>query len=406
MSKRNLGTVVSFEVSRTLKKKKFWLGTLTVPFAMALVLGLIIVSNATTANKVDVQKNAKFAFEYIDSSGLVEVAIAKSLGGTPATNAQMAINSVKNGEIPAFFDFPSNPAVQSVKVYGVDKGIFNNGKYSAVATQLLTLSLQNKVGDASLFTLAAGKVKVISTSYLHGKVSGSLADVIPPLLFLVIFYLVILLLGNQMLTSTQEEKENRVTEIILTTVKPNTLIIGKILSLFTIGMVQILVFAFPVAIGYVFFRTDLRLPNFDLSSLNFHPLPMFIGFMLLIGGFTLFTGTLVAVGAIMPTAKEAGNVFGVVTALLFAPFWVISLVASDPRSLIVQIFTYFPYSAAVTGMMRNGLGSLGNAAAAIVILELFVFGFLILKLAIRLFRFGSIEYSKRVSPLKVFRHAK
>jgi ABC-2 type transport system permease protein len=133
---------------------------------------------------------------------------------------------------------------------------------------------------------------------------------------------------------------------------------------------------------------------------------MFIGFMLLVGGFTLFTGTLVAVGAIMPTAKEAGNVFGVVTALLFAPFWVISLVASDPQSLIVQIFTYFPYSASVTGMMRNGLGSLGNVSSAIVITELFVFGFLILKLAIRLFRYGSIEYSKRVSPLKVFRQAK
>jgi ABC-2 type transport system permease protein len=130
---------------------------------------------------------------------------------------------------------------------------------------------------------------------------------------------------------------------------------------------------------------------------------MIIGALLLLGGFTLFTGTLVAVGAIMPTAKEAGNVFGVVTALLFAPFWVISLVASDPNSLIVQIFTYFPYSAAVTGMMRNGLGSLGTMSAIIVISELFILGFFVLKLAIRLFRYGSIEYSKRISPFKAFR---
>ena len=403
MSSRNLGTVVSFEVTRTLKKKRFWLGTLTVPFAIALILGLSIVSNATTSNKVDVQKNAKFTFRYLDSSGLIDRALAKSLGGSEVSEPSLAIQDVKNGAIAAFFDYPTKLADQPIKVFGVDKGIFDNGKYSAVATQLLDLSVQGKIGDASLAKVIAGKVTVKSVSYLNGRESGSVGDVIPPLLFLVIFYLVILLLGNQMLTSTQEEKENRVTEIILTTLKPNTLILGKIFSLFTIGVVQILIFALPVIIGYTFFRRNLRLPILDLSALNFQVAPMVIGLLLLVGGFTLFTATLVAVGAIMPTAKEAGNVFGVVTALLFAPFWIISLVASDPNSLIVQVFTYFPYSSAVTAMIRNGLGSLGTGPAVIVIAELFILGFLILKLAIRLFRYGSIEYSKRVSPFKVFR---
>jgi len=403
MSRRNLGTVVSFEVSRTLKKKKFWLGTLTVPFAIALILGLSVISNTTTANKVDTQKNAKFSFTYVDASGLINSAIASALGGSEITNSSLGVATVKSAKIAAFFNYPKNPATETVGVFGIDKGIFDNGKYAAVATQLLQLSVINKVGNKEIATLIAGKVRINSTSFLKGKESGSIGDVIPPMFFLLIFYLVLLLLGNQMLTSTQEEKENRVTEIILTTLNPNTLILGKIVSLFVIGVVQITVFASPVILGYTFFRKDLRLPNIDLSSLNFHAAPMIIGFLLLVGGFTLFTGTLVAVGAIMPTAKEASNVFGVVMALLFAPFWVISLVASDPSSLIVQIFTYFPYSATVTAMMRNGLGSLGTGRASIVIAELFIFGFLVLKLAMRLFRYGSIEYSKRVSPFQIFR---
>jgi len=395
--------VVSFEVSRTLKKKKFWLGTLTVPFAIALILGLSVISNTTTANKVDTQKNAKFSFTYVDASGLINSAIASALGGSEITNSSLGVATVKSAKIAAFFNYPKNPATETVGVFGIDKGIFDNGKYAAVATQLLQLSVINKVGNKEIATLIAGKVRINSTSFLKGKESGSIGDVIPPMFFLLIFYLVLLLLGNQMLTSTQEEKENRVTEIILTTLNPNTLILGKIVSLFVIGVVQITVFASPVILGYTFFRKDLRLPNIDLSSLNFHAAPMIIGFLLLVGGFTLFTGTLVAVGAIMPTAKEASNVFGVVMALLFAPFWVISLVASDPSSLIVQIFTYFPYSATVTAMMRNGLGSLGTGRASIVIAELFIFGFLVLKLAMRLFRYGSIEYSKRVSPFQIFR---
>ena len=406
MTRRNLGTVVSFEVSRTLKKRKFWLSTLTVPFAIALILGLSIISNKTTANKVDVQKNAKFSFEYLDSSGLINTSLAHALGGSALADSNAGIAKVKSGKIAAFFNYPAKPSTQTIFVYGQDKGIFDNGKYSAVATQLLVLSVQSKVGNRELASLIAGKVNVKSTSYLKGRESGSIRDVIPPMLFLVIFYLVLLLLGNQMLTSTQEEKENRVTEIILTTLNPNTLILGKIISLFVIGIVQILVFVSPVILGYTFFRKDLRLPNIDLTALNFHVAPMVVGALLLIGGFTLFTGTLVAVGAVMPTAKEASNVFGVVMALLFAPFWVISLVASDPNSLIVQVFTYFPYSSTVTSMMRNGLGSLGTGRAVIVIAELFFFGFIVLKLAMRLFKFGSIEYSKRVSPLQVFRRVK
>ena len=402
MSSRNLGTVVSFEVSRTLKKKKFWLGTLAVPFAIALIFGLSIISNTTTANKVDTQKNAKFSFDYVDSSGLINPALAKALGGIHITEPTSGVADVKSAKSTAFFNYPKNPVTEIVMVYGVDKGIFDNGKYSAVATQLLQLSVQNKIGNKELASLVAGKVNVKSTAFLHGKESGSIGDVIPPMFFLVIFYLVLLLLGNQMLTSTQEEKENRVTEIILTTLNPNTLILGKIVSLFIIGIVQIAVFASPVILGYSFFRKDLKLPNIDLSALNFQATPLIIGFLLLFGGFTLFTGTLVAIGAVMPTAKEASNVFGVVMALLFAPFWVISLVASDPSSLIVQVFTYFPYSATVTAMMRNGLGSLGTASAAIVILELFTLGFIVLKLAMRLFRTGSIEYSKRISLLQIF----
>ena len=403
MAKRNLRTVISFEVTRTLSKKKFWISTLTVPCAIALILGLSIISNKTTANKVDVQKNAKFTFEYLDSSGLINTSLAHALGGSALADSNAGIAKVKSGKIAAFFSYPTNPATQTIYVYGVDKGIFDNGKYSAVATQLLQLSVQAKVGDKTLTTLMSGKVTVKSVAYLNGNKSGSFGDVIPPLLFLVIFYLVLLLLGNQMLTSTQEEKENRVTEIILTTLNPTTLILGKIVSLFVIGIVQIVVFASPVLIGYTFFRKDLKLPNLDLSALNFHLAPMLTGLLLLIGGFILFTGTLVAIGAIMPTAKEASNVFGVVMALLFAPFWVISLVASDPSSLIVQVFTYFPYSATVTAMLRNGLGSLSRTTSIIVVSELFLVGFIVLKLAINLFRFGSIEYSKRISLFKVLK---
>lgn len=402
MKRHNLRTVISFEVRRTLKRRSFWIGTLLVPIAIAAILGLNILSNVSTSKTSESQKDARFNFEYIDDSGYVNSEIAKEFGGKITSDSESAISAVKSGTLDAFIQFPKDPTREAIRSYGVDKGIFNNGKYGAVAGHILKLSAEQTIGNPILSALVTNKLDLKSITYKGGKESGNLGDVIPPLLFLLIFYFVIVLLGNQMLTSTLEEKENRVTEIILTTLNPTTLIIGKILSLFVIGVTQMLVFTLPAALGYLFFRKDLKLPNVDFSSLHFSFVPMSIGLLILIAGFTLFMGTLVAVGAVMPTAKEAGQIFGVVVALLFIPFWSISMVASDPDSWLVRVITFFPYSAPVTAMLRNGLGSLSGTQALIVIAELFILGALVLRLAVRLFRYGSMEYSKRVSARAIF----
>ncbi|WP_354254107.1 ABC transporter permease [Arthrobacter sp. UYEF21] len=200
-----------------------------------------------------------------------------------------------------------------------------------------------------------------------------------------------------MLGSTLEEKENRVTEMILTTLKPTTLISGKVIALFAIGLLQVAIFTAPIVIGYLFFREQINIPDFDLSALVFEPVPMIIGFLILLGGFALFTTTLVAIGAVMPTAKEAGNFMGVMIALIFVPFYAVSLIFSNPQALIVQVFTYFPFSAPVTAMIRNGLGSLSLLEAAIVLAILYIGAVLMFSLAVRLFQYGSISYTSKVN---------
>lgn len=185
--------------------------------------------------------------------------------------------------------------------------------------------------------------------------------------------------------------------MILTTVKPTTLISGKVLALFGIGLVQMVIFASPIIIGYIFFREQVSIPELDLAALIFEPVPLIIGFLLLVGGFALFTTTLVAIGAVMPTAKEAGNFMGVMMALIFVPFYAISLIFSNPQALIVQIFTYFPFSSPVTAMLRNALGSLSVGEAAIVIAILFVGAVVMFFLAVRLFQYGSISYTSKVN---------
>jgi ABC-2 type transport system permease protein len=403
LARHNLGTVIGFEFIRTIKKRGFAVATLAIPVLLIVVFALVYASNASSHASADAQKEAKFAFTYSDASGIILAAGAQAAGGTVASDPAAAIEAVRNGSSEAYFAYPADPSTEPVKVYGADKGMFENGKYEAVAKQLLEASAQNQVGSPKLTASLTGTVKFDSETFKNGKPAAGVGGVIPPLLFLVVFYLSMILLSNLMLNSTLEEKENRVTEMILTTLNPTTLITGKIISLFMVGLVQVLVFLAPVGLAYLFFRDSLALPEMDLSSLVFEPGPLITGALLLVGGFTVFTGVLVAIGAIMPTAKEAGTIFGPLMAMMFIPFYTFSMVISNPGALIVQIFTYFPLTAPVTALLRNGFGTLNPVEAGIVIAELFVVGILTLRLAVHLFRYGSIEYGRKLSIAGTFR---
>ena len=136
------------------------------------------------------------------------------------------MEAVKEGKIDAYFYYPADLSKNAVDVYAKDVGLFDNGRYQSVAQSLLTQSVANKV-DTQTIAILQSKVAFATTNYKDGAVYNGFSQLIAPGLFLVLFYILIAMFGNQMLTSTTEEKENRVIEMILTTVKAKTLIIKR-----------------------------------------------------------------------------------------------------------------------------------------------------------------------------------
>ncbi|MCC3292482.1 ABC transporter permease [Arthrobacter sp. zg-Y1110] len=396
MAGHNLGTVTAFEFLRAVKKKSFWLGTLGVPVVIGIVMALMILTSGTASRSADEQKNASITFTFTDASGLIADELAAGYGGTRTDDPQAAMDDVRAGRAQAFFAIPEDPARQDIEIHGKDLGIFDSEAYSAVAGQMVSKAAVTEIGSPELAALAGGGTSFSSTMYADGQATGGMYAVVPPLLFLALFYAVTLFLGNQILNSTVEEKENRVTEMILTTLNPTTLITGKILALLLTGLVQMAVFALPAA-GYFLADGGGGTAAAVLARMDPQPEAMITGAVLLVGGFVLFTATLMAIGAVMPTAKEANGLFSAITIMLFVPLYAVSLFVSDPGSPLVQVFLYFPFSAPVAAMLLNGLGSLTTMQAVIVSAEMFLAGGLMLAAAVKLFRHGSIRYGSKVS---------
>lgn len=400
----NFGTVLRFEVVRTLKKPTFWMSVLSVPLLGTLLLSVVYFSNKASEQTTDKAQSEKFSFVVHDASGSLPPQVVKKAGGTLTNDPAMARKDVQAGKVDAFFDYPKNPAKERITVYNKNDGLTENSKYTKTAELLLVGVISSKVSPETLSIIKNG-AKTDQKVYEHGEEINVIGSMIIPAAFLVIFYMVIVLLANQMLTSTTEEKENRVTEMLLTSITSRALISGKIAALLILGCMQILVIAIPALLVYLYGREALNIPDVSqyINTIEFAFWPTFIGACLLVGSLLLFTGLTVAIGAAVPTAKEANSFFGFIILFMIGPFWITSFIMTNPGALVVQIFSFFPLTAPVTLMLRNVFGNLSPLEGLIGVGVVVLSSIVTMTMAIRIFRFGTLEYSKRISLKAIMR---
>jgi ABC-2 type transport system permease protein len=401
----NFNTVIRFELIRTFKKLSFWLSILAIPVLTAIVFAVVIFANQTSDKQQEEFTKQPFSLIVNDTSNVISAEALKQLDASPIGSKEEGIAKVRDGKVDAFFYYPKDVTKNPIEVYNKNDGIMNNSKYTSLAENLLKMSATTKVGSAQLISIITDQVKSEQTNYEKGKAINPLSRMVAPAIFLVIFYAVIVLLGSQMLTSTTEEKENRVTEMLLTSVSSRALIVGKIVALIVLGFVQILVILVPGVLAYMFGREALNIPDLSsfISTIQFELWPTLLGAALLVSGFLLFTGLLVAIGAAMPTAKEANSFFGFIITLMVVPFWFFPLLMSSSPSGVVTGLSYFPLTAPFALLIRNAFNTLPLHEAIIGLVIVFVSGIIAISLAIRIFRYGTLEYSKRLSFSTIFK---
>jgi len=397
----NLTTVFRFEVMRTLKKKSFWIMALAFPLLIGAIIAIVFFSNKTTQKAVSETKNQQFSLGITDKSGMITQAVFDAYKIKQIPDRVSGISDVTAGKLDAYFYVPTNLATQSIEIHANDVGLFNNSRYQSVVSSILSSSASATVSSDVAMVLQ-NRVKYESTTYKDGKKYDGFKQVIAPGVFLVMFYLVIAFFGNQMLTSTTEEKENRVIEMILTTIEARTLIIGKILSLIVLATIQICLILIPIVVAYMFARSQLSIPDIDLRSIPLNPARIAVGVGLFMSSFLFFTGILTSIGAAVPTAKEAGGFLGIVMIMIFGPLYAVTLFVSSPHTPLVTFLSYFPLTAPIPLMLRNAVGNLSYPAAILGIIILSISAVLALGLAIRLFRYGALEYSRRLNIREIF----
>lgn len=393
-----LKAVIRHEFLTIIKQPSFWISLFAVPLITGVVILIGMISN--TSETVD-KNDKKFSVSLIDKSGLISPSVAQANGftiETPEKESQLK-SAVKSGALDGLVVYPSDLEKTGTYQLFADNSDRDNG---AVVTELSRSALQQSVlaplGSESLARLATTGGAGNLEAFVDGKQPRQFIEYVVPGAFLLLFYTVLIFSVGYALTSVSEEKENRSIEMVLSYVKPRTLILGKLLAIILVTLAQITIILTMAGIGLLIARAmgnDLSLP-FDLAQLTFVPFEILIGVSFLVVGFIFYVALMAMIGAIFPSSKEAGSFSTVFFILPAVPFWGFDAITTQANSVFTQILTFFPLTSPTTVLLRNAAGNLSAIEGLISLAILVITTVVTITLAAKAFKLGTLEFSERI----------
>lgn len=403
--KNNLRAVIRHEYLTIVRQPSFWIVMLAIPIFIAAIIGLSYFGNKSSSDRFEKIASELKDVSVIDQSGLIDQDVVTSGGlkfANPSTE-EVLKEEVRQDKKEALIVYPENLETnKKYQVYVSSTDLTIGGSVSGLADSILKSSLYAPLGSADVIALAQDGGQAELTTYENGEVSPGFNAYVVPGLFVVLFYVIFAFSISYMLTSVSEEKENRSMEMVLTYVRPQTLIVGKLAAVTLVTLTQVAFFAALAGIGYLIVRSIdssiLALPaGIELSELVFDPVTIFFSAAFLVVGFLMFAGFMTATAAATPGPKEANSFSAVFFIGAFAPFYLIMMILTDPENPITQFVTFFPLTSPVVTLLRNTVGNMSVLESSLALVAMTVFMVLTIMLAVRIFKRGALEFSSRLS---------
>ena len=248
-----------------------------------------------------------------------------------------------------------------------------------------------------------------------------------------LLFMFIIIYGNMIMRSVIEEKTSRIIEVIISSVKPIQLMMGKIIGTSLAGITQ---FAIWVILGSVLMfvmsailgisLTELQTPQQDMMNeamqnpkianeiqlglQSFFNLPitnLVVAFMFFfIGGFLLYSSLYAAVGAAVDNETDTQQfMMPILMPLILAVYVGIFTVIEDPHGTVSTVFSFIPFTSPVVMLMRIpfGVPIWQQVLSFAILLCTFVFT---VWFAAKIYRVGILMYGKKPSYKELYKWIK
>ena len=232
---------------------------------------------------------------------------------------------------------------------------------------------------------------------------GGFGNFVIPVVFGILLVLSIIFSSTYLLQGLSEEKENRLIEILLSSVSARNLLTGKVLGIGVAGLVQVVVWV--ISIPRLLNLASSSIGGF-LSTIQIPANFLVLAVLYFILGYLLFAVISAGIGAISSNSREGQQLIGILTLPLLTPLWFMSLLILFPDNPIWVVLTIFPLTAPVEVIVRMGVSDIPawQLAISITVLALTIVG--VLSLTTRIFRTYLLMYGKRPGIGEIIRSLK
>ncbi|MEW6455454.1 MAG: ABC transporter permease [Acidobacteriota bacterium] len=245
-------------------------------------------------------------------------------------------------------------------------------------------------------------MKTVKIAKGEEKKSGFMSEYLGSIFFITILLTMILGYGQVIMNGVLEEKNNRIIEIMLSSVSSFQLMAGKIIGIGAAGITQLLIWI-SVAI-YLLGGSSFLMKGMQVGFLDFSTMIYFTIFFLL--GYFLYSTMFAAIGAISGTLHEAQQLMAPITYFLIIPFILGIAVAQNPNTMLATLFSLFPLFTPTLMFMRITFTPPPGIQIFISIVLLMIATLFTTWVSAKIFRTGILMYGKRPNFKEILRWIK
>lgn len=216
----------------------------------------------------------------------------------------------------------------------------------------------------------------------------------------ILLFMAILLYGVNVMSSVLEEKRDRIVEVLVSSLRPFQLMLGKVLGTGAVSFFQFVIWGVSArvlisqrgTIARALGASAAESQNLPLPHIPFATLAVFMAFFL--GGFLLYSAMFAAVGAMSSNEQEARQAQQPVTYLLMISYLSIIGLTNDPSSTFAKTLSIVPFTSPIATPVRwiAGMGT-GELVISLAMLVIAIVG--VTWVAARIYRVGILMTGKR-----------
>ncbi len=380
--KNKIGIIIGREFSERVQKKSFIITTLLTPILMmALILAPMLISGYSedSAKQVVVVDDSNIIAQQLTNSE--EIVFEQ-------TPLPLELARTEYSDCYAILHIGSDIVGNPSDAYLYTNGTAAMGTEMNIASQL-TMAVQKekmKIYNVEQQVMQQLNTRVnlqsLKNSPSEEDAEGSSAIVASVLAYVLSFilYMFLILYGVMVMQSVIEEKNNRVLEVLVSTVKPFDMMMGKILGIACVALVQILIWIVFIA-GVAYFVLPHILPDEILAAMDLlkqgvpasavggTEMGMLQAIMMLsnikyiggiiiwllvfvFGGFLLYAAMFAAVGSAVDSPQDAQQLQTPIMLPIILALFVMLSVINDPTSNLAFWFSMIPFTSPIVMMAR------------------------------------------------------